>query len=182
VRVLLVVLGAGASFDSLDPGKHLPLDESKKPPLADELFHPRFQATFREFPQLTGIVDRLRNIPDGTTLEHVLEDLQEAANRYPPPPTSPSTSSPTTATPDATGSKPTPTSSADYDTSTANWPSTSLATTRGRSAAPALSGPRPRNGTRPLTTTPFVHSAGTGIMRGWTPPPQTRRGRSWERR
>lgn len=81
--MLLVVLGAGASYDSVNPRKHGTLDERDRPPLADDLFHPRFRPTFRQFPQIAGIVDRLRDLPSGTHLEHVLETIQAEASAYP---------------------------------------------------------------------------------------------------
>ena len=81
--MLLVVLGAGASHDSVNPRKHRSLDERDRPPLADGLFHHRFGPMFRQFPQFAGIVDRLRDVPSGTTLEQVLETIQAEAEEYP---------------------------------------------------------------------------------------------------
>jgi hypothetical protein len=81
--MLLVVLGAGASHDSVDLRKHGALDTTNQPPLADQLFDPRFAPFARLFPQLSGIVDRLRDLPDGRTLEAVLEALEDEAAEYP---------------------------------------------------------------------------------------------------
>ena len=81
--MLLVVVGAGASYDSVNPRKHGSMPETLKPPLAQELFDPRFKQFLGLFPQLSGIVDLLRDLPDGKTLEQVLESLQDDARDYP---------------------------------------------------------------------------------------------------
>lgn len=81
--MLLVVFGAGASFDSVDVGSHPGVNADYQPPLADHLFDPRFRRFVDMFPQLTGILDRVRGIKGGTTLEQVLENLQREADNYP---------------------------------------------------------------------------------------------------
>jgi hypothetical protein len=81
--MLLVIFGAGASFDSVDIGSHPGVNADYQPPLADDLFDPRFKRLVEMFPQLTGILDRVRGIQRGTTPERVLEDLQGEADKYP---------------------------------------------------------------------------------------------------
>jgi len=91
--MLMVIFGAGASFDSCPtyppgyqggvyggdpPNKHF------RPPLANELFEnrPMFADAIQSFPQCQPIVPRLRSLR-GETLEAVLEDLQAKSDSYP---------------------------------------------------------------------------------------------------
>src|SRR6185503_12086901 len=77
--MLLVILGAGASFDS---APHLPpprrMDHPWRPPLADHLFadRPGFKEEMEKFPRCLGIISRLMHRPEGETVEHTLERLQ----------------------------------------------------------------------------------------------------------
>jgi SIR2-like protein len=91
--MLLVIFGAGASYDSCPtypPGYNGPvfggdlLNNHYRPPLANELFEnrPMFADAIQRFPQCQPIVPRLRSLR-GETLEAVLEDLQAKSNSYP---------------------------------------------------------------------------------------------------
>lgn len=86
--MLLVILGAGASYDSA-PSKHP--EESRhtnlqnRPPLASELFsdRPYFGEIMNKYPQCLPIISRLRNIPPESSVELQLQRLQSEATRYP---------------------------------------------------------------------------------------------------
>lgn len=86
--MLLVICGAGASFDSVPaippppPGK--PTPEEYRPPLARELFElrPMFIQTLAQYPECRAIIPFLRK-PKGTTLEGELQRLQEEAESFP---------------------------------------------------------------------------------------------------
>ena len=87
--MLLVVFGAGASFDSVPsrpPGLGPHFNEEYRPPLANFLFDER--STFREalerFPACQTIVPYLRPASDGAPLnvERVLTELDEEASQY----------------------------------------------------------------------------------------------------
>jgi hypothetical protein len=83
--MILVILGAGASYDSvaeLPPGSSGPLTE--RPPLADELFGTRtvFREAVRRFPSCHEIVPLLRD-RGGKSLEEVLAELALEATVYP---------------------------------------------------------------------------------------------------
>ena len=89
--MLLVIFGAGASYDSVPaylPGTHVrlgdPLNDYYRPPLANELFADRqdFAETIMRFPQCEPIVPRLRTLKD-ESLEAALQDLQAKAVDYP---------------------------------------------------------------------------------------------------
>jgi SIR2-like domain len=92
--MLMVIFGAGASFDSCPtypPGHHehvldgTLLNKHFRPPLANELFENRpifAEAILRHFPQCQPIVPRLRSLR-GEALEAVLEDLQAKSKSYP---------------------------------------------------------------------------------------------------
>lgn len=81
--MLMVVFGAGASYNSAPshPLGNLPLPH--RPPLADELFsdRPHFTEAMAEFPRCQPIVPWLRHLR-GTPLERVLEHLQEEGKEY----------------------------------------------------------------------------------------------------
>jgi len=91
--VLLVVFGAGASYDS-DPD-HIPPDnpnervdtlspiEQARPPLANRLFdnRPQFLSTMGAFPECLALIPRLRK--SGVAVEKELAKLQAEASDYP---------------------------------------------------------------------------------------------------
>lgn len=93
--MLLVILGAGASFDSVpsrpvgmaapagDPSEALRLEH--RPPLADDLFASTriYEAVQRKFDPLCEIVTHLQRRTEGETVEDVLARMQEDAKRYP---------------------------------------------------------------------------------------------------
>jgi hypothetical protein len=83
--MLLVIFGAGASFDSVPsrPPVQFP-DILSRPPLANELFadRPRFIQAMRTFYKCQPIIPYLQQLIPGQTVESVLERLQsEAAER-----------------------------------------------------------------------------------------------------
>jgi hypothetical protein len=89
--MLMVVFGAGASFDSCPtypPGTRVPtahpLNKFHRPPLANELFanRPSFAKAIDDFPECRPIVPRLRNLGE-RSIEAVLEDIQQEAETYP---------------------------------------------------------------------------------------------------
>ena len=87
--MLMVVLGAGASYDSIPsrPPKDPKLDRFDYPsrlPLADYLFDDRdhFSDTMLRFPKCLPIIPYLRT-PRNRTVEQALEDLQSQASKYP---------------------------------------------------------------------------------------------------
>jgi hypothetical protein len=84
--MLLVILGAGASYDSVpsrppDSFKSLPF----RPPLANELFadRPLFVASMDKFEKCKPIIPYLQNLREGQTVEHLLEGLQAEAEIRP---------------------------------------------------------------------------------------------------
>lgn len=86
--MLLVILGAGASYDSA-PSKP-PLesryrDLPNRPPLADQLFgdRPYFGQVMQKYPNCLDIAPRLRHLQDGVSIESVLQFLQSEATEYP---------------------------------------------------------------------------------------------------
>jgi len=93
--MLMVVFGAGASFDSAAsypgdnpsyPSGPNPSEiQTNRPPLADELFddRPRFAAALAKFPECQPIIPKLRHRKDDAPVERVLEQLQTAAESYP---------------------------------------------------------------------------------------------------
>jgi SIR2-like protein len=89
--MLLVIFGAGASFDSVPtypPGAVVlgadPLNNFHRPPLANELFEnrPVFAEAIARLPECQPIVQRLRSLK-GESLEAALQDLQAKAKDYP---------------------------------------------------------------------------------------------------
>jgi SIR2-like domain len=81
--MLLIVFGAGASYDSvpsLPPREHLSQD---RPPLADELFatRPEFKRMMARFPRIQPIIPYLQ--ASGSSVERELERLQTEAEGYP---------------------------------------------------------------------------------------------------
>lgn len=81
--MLLVVFGAGASYDA-DPQQ--PDKDKWRPPLTDELVSPRasFGEALNFYPSAVALVAQLRNSPEGTSLEERLDDFQTAAKKYRP--------------------------------------------------------------------------------------------------
>lgn len=80
--MLMVIFGAGASYDSfpsLPPGGHTHLD---RPPLASELFslRPEFNNVLRQYPDCQTVVPYLRRTP---SVEEVLSRLENEAQEYP---------------------------------------------------------------------------------------------------
>ena len=76
--MLMVVLGAGASHDSTSHfqagmGVGYPNDELR-PPLTNDLFHPRFKEAMRQFPDVKPLAGYLH-----TSIEDTLQSFQEEA-------------------------------------------------------------------------------------------------------
>lgn len=92
--MLLVVLGAGASYDS-DPDRppsydpttsrieNLPPNEQHRPPLANRLFdnRPQFLTAMQRFPDCLALIPHLRR--SGVAVEKELSRLQAEASTYP---------------------------------------------------------------------------------------------------
>jgi len=91
--MLMVIIGAGASYDSCPtyPAGRRPkssnevVDEDHRPPLANQLFdnRPAFAKALVGYPECLKIAPYLRQLPQDKTLEAVLQDLQSAAVKYP---------------------------------------------------------------------------------------------------
>ncbi|OQW65007.1 MAG: hypothetical protein BVN28_02450 [Nitrospira sp. ST-bin4] len=85
--MLLVILGAGASYDSA-PSR--PASDSRyslmpeRPPMANDLFGDRqyFGNVMNKYPQCLPIIQQLRDMPEGT-IEKQLQKLQTEAANYP---------------------------------------------------------------------------------------------------
>jgi len=76
--MLMVIFGAGASYDSLvDIGVGYP-DKDLSPPLANQLFGRRgvFEAAVQEYGECRPIIPQLRQLAQDTNLEKVLEGLR----------------------------------------------------------------------------------------------------------
>lgn len=85
--MLLVIFGAGASYDSADSANLTHGDEEARPPLAAQLFDPRptFNKIATRFPASRPLVDRLRVVmgaAPATQLEEELGRLQGEAEQY----------------------------------------------------------------------------------------------------
>jgi hypothetical protein len=76
--VLLVILGAGASYDSNRSQSLAAPDQ--RPPLAKDLFSPRFAEVARTYDAVQGILEELRH---ASNVEQALEDLLAQRDRYP---------------------------------------------------------------------------------------------------
>jgi hypothetical protein len=76
--MLLVILGAGASADSVQPDAAIPGEsQGWRPPLADELFAPRFHDMLIKRGGAVVLAERVRTgMSRGETLEQVLARLQ----------------------------------------------------------------------------------------------------------
>jgi len=92
--MLLVVIGAGASYDSAasypvsDPQRlhsHDPLVEQSRPPLANGLFENRgwFAEALKRFPRCQAVVPYLRHLPQVKGVEQVLAKYLKEADRFP---------------------------------------------------------------------------------------------------
>ena len=90
ISMLVVILGAGASYDS-DPGDPPPSGVlqvvaghgMERPPLAAQLFLPRFGRFVDRYPQSRALVGKLRAIGTSSTIEKELEKIRDDALRYP---------------------------------------------------------------------------------------------------
>ena len=86
--MLLVIFGAGASYDSV-PARSLAFSKFgtllDRPPLAHQLFddRPQFVEDLDEFPQCKRIVPDLRKDSLGGAFEQTLQRLQEEGQNYP---------------------------------------------------------------------------------------------------
>jgi hypothetical protein len=84
--VLVVILGAGASYDSVDlKSARIEEDDEDRPPLADQLFdsRPYFGQCIDRYPPLAEIVGELRvRLSQGQNLETLLERLQDDASNW----------------------------------------------------------------------------------------------------
>lgn len=83
--MLLVIAGAGASFDSVPSRSDLSSSvEEARLPLADGLFSsaPRYQELQARFPEILPVVPKLAGRPEGTTVEDVLAGFVEDVPTY----------------------------------------------------------------------------------------------------
>lgn len=86
--MLMVIFGAGASYDSVPsrpPSGLVFRGMQYRPPLANELFGDRefFETTISRFPECQPIIPRLRHPPKDMSVEQVLEHLQDDGQNYP---------------------------------------------------------------------------------------------------
>jgi hypothetical protein len=85
--MLLVIFGAGASYDSAPSYGPPPGGQSHlhRPPLADELFddRPVFRAAFQRYPECLPLIANLRHRTASTTVEQELDRFQAEAAEYP---------------------------------------------------------------------------------------------------
>jgi hypothetical protein len=88
--MLLVILGAGASFDSLPPDIRDQLTIRQlaeyRPPLAKELFDARdsFGVVLDKYPECAALVGELRSrVAGGASIEEELEQLMTRAEKHP---------------------------------------------------------------------------------------------------
>lgn len=86
--MLMVVFGAGASYDSVParlPSDWPPARLPERPPLANELFddRPLFAQAMARFPKCQPVVPYLQHRPEDVSVERVLERLQAEADEYP---------------------------------------------------------------------------------------------------
>jgi hypothetical protein len=80
--MLLAIFGAGASKDSVPPPELNGLPAEWRPPVTDELFGPRdsFRSIAFRWPDATRLVQRLRRLSPGVTVEQRLEELYDNAD------------------------------------------------------------------------------------------------------
>jgi hypothetical protein len=79
----MVILGAGASHDAIDPELSAELEEVDRPPLADQLVadRPRFNEAMCAHPRAKGVIGALRAaMRQHLSLEDQLADLQRTAD------------------------------------------------------------------------------------------------------
>ena len=77
---LTVILGAGASHDCA--GKETQVNGRWRPPLAKELFAPRFDQILSHYPKVQARLDEIRTrLDQGENVEGILRDLYNAAHR-----------------------------------------------------------------------------------------------------
>jgi hypothetical protein len=93
---LLVIFGAGASYDSINPvtfvenpNRRIPMTPYYRPPLAVQLFEdrPNFHSALSSYPYFNGRVSELRRktiSAGGLNVERELEQIQQEVNQYPP--------------------------------------------------------------------------------------------------
>jgi len=91
--LLLIIFGAGASYDSSadvksedsNPPVHLRELLQYRPPLADQLFdnRPLFARVMADFPQCQAIVTRLRHRPSDQSVEQMLAALEGETGEHP---------------------------------------------------------------------------------------------------
>ena len=84
-EMLMVVFGAGASYDSSSsfrPGSGR--DSPYRPPLANDLFDAKEQVRqfAQKYPRVLQVIQYLREIPEDKSIEEVLETLQAEAENY----------------------------------------------------------------------------------------------------
>ena len=88
-RMLLVIVGAGASYDSAPSrspsDSHIYRELSHRPPLANQLFgdRPYFGEVMNKYPRCLDIAPRLPHLPEGVSVETVLQGLQLESKKYP---------------------------------------------------------------------------------------------------
>jgi hypothetical protein len=78
--MLMVIFGAGASYDSFEALRFPNVVESRLP-LAKQLFDRRFGEDYRLFPKCGPLIQRLQQ--PNISVENQLEDFQKEAIRYP---------------------------------------------------------------------------------------------------
>lgn len=83
--MLMVIFGAGASYDSVPSRPPRTSRSEYRPPLANDLFsnRPQFVTAMRRFPRCQAIIPYLQQPAEGRPVEQVLEGLQEEAKEYP---------------------------------------------------------------------------------------------------
>src|SRR6266852_5014379 len=79
--MLMVIFGAGASYDSFGGVRPPTYENSFRPPLANQLFSLRFGDDYNLFPQCHAVIGLLQR--PGVTVETVMEELQQQAANYP---------------------------------------------------------------------------------------------------
>jgi len=85
--MLMVIFGAGASYDSVEavrPNVGTARDYQDRPPLADELFQdrPRFTEMMTRYRDCVPLISRLRTREGGLSVEEMLGRLWDAAPTY----------------------------------------------------------------------------------------------------
>ncbi len=77
-RMLMVIFGAGASYDSLADISPGVIGKDLRPPLANQLFERRspFEPAVQEYWECRPIIPQLRQLSQDTYLEKVLETLR----------------------------------------------------------------------------------------------------------